>query len=82
MCHLDIPKGESCFYESGKFDMEFFSRYSHNECAEKWKDMNLGKDGEDWIAFECMTDAYPHDRFHEWQRRIGEVYGVLDGYGL
>ena len=83
LCQLDIPTGSNCMYESGKYDGEFFSRYSHNECAEKWVDMNRDAyGGDDWLDFREMADVYPHDRFSDWQRRIGEIYGVLDGDGL
>lgn len=85
LCELDIPKGSKCLYEAGKYDGEFFNRYSHNECAKLWSDMNSSAhywDDNEWIPFRDMAEIYPYNKFHDWQREIGKTYNVLDGDGL
>lgn len=78
LCCLEIPIGASCFYEAGKYDLDFFSRHSHHECAAKWLEMNKDECGSDWVAFESMPVA----ALYEWQSRISKVYGVSDGEEL
>lgn len=83
LCDLDIPKGSNCLYEAGKYDGEFFSRYSHNECHIYWQDLNSDTYSEDeWVQFRDMAEVYPHTSFQDWQRIIGAIYSVLGGGGL
>ena len=71
LCGLKIPVGLACLYEAGKHDGDFFSRYSHNECAEKWVDMNSDSiQDDDWLGLDCMSEVYPHDSFHTWKALI------------
>ncbi len=82
LCRLDIPKGTRCTYEAGKFDGEFYGRYSHDECSRMWSDINQDSDNDDWLEFESMAEVYPHESFKSWQLRIGQKYNVLNGDGL
>ena len=82
LCRLDIPTGIECFYEAGKYDGEFFSRYSHHECAKHWLAINRDSMyGDDWLPFEEMSEVCDWN-LKSWQQVIGTKYNVLDGDGL
>lgn len=86
LCRLDIPTGTQCFYESGKWDGDMVSRWSHFECAEHWKQINDNAFydnafyDEEWLPFKEMSDVCELN-FHQWQEMIGKKYNVLDGDG-
>lgn len=61
LCNIEIEPKTKCFYEKGKWDGEMVSQWSHFECAEKWKDMNINEPSDDWIEFYLMDEVYPHD---------------------
>lgn len=76
LCRLPIPKQTACFYESGKYDGDMFSRHSHHECSSKWRDMNLDVYDDEWLDFECMSEVYPHDKLGWWRKQINEKYSL------
>ena len=58
LCNLDIPKENECLYEVGKYEGDFFSRYSHNECSQIWLKLNNGLYSDDeWCELSEM--GYP-----------------------
>ena len=75
LCGLQIPKGASCHYEKGKWDMDMFSRHSHFECSKKWSEINRDtlKD-EEWSELDHMESP----SFSEWRAMIIEKYGVSE----
>lgn len=74
LCHLQIPKGTNCFYDTGTYFGEFFSRYSHHECADKWQEINTDEPNDDWIDLEYIEDIYPHVSFERWRKVINHIY--------
>jgi len=71
LCWLNIPKETPCFYESGKFDGDFFSRYSHHECAKEWCVMNKDELSCEWCEFRDM------ENIDEWENKIKKTYSLL-----
>lgn len=71
LCYVKIPINSNCHYESGKFDGDFFSRYSHKECSIEWNRQNREAEyGDEWGWFEDYKDGNPND----WKQKIKEVY--------
>lgn len=76
ICFLKIPKGVACFYDKGVYDGEFFSRYSHNECITKLRELNHDAyDGDDWCELYEGLD-YIGESYTDWRKMIAEKYGV------
>ena len=76
-CFLSIPKGSTCLYEAGKWEGDFFSHHTHNECANEYKDINKYTDcGDEWLPLDQMQEVYPHTSFSSWVRYIGDKYKV------
>ena len=74
-CRLAIPTGSECQYDAGKFDGDFYARYSHSECAKQWVDINhCARHGEEWIPLSEMGDVYPHESFAFWKEKIISIY--------
>jgi len=75
LCYQDIPKGSECLYEKGKWDGDFFSRYSHNECSSKWIELNKGENSEEWIMLDELEECRDQTmNFNQWKEHIGEIY--------
>ena len=80
LCYQDIPKGFACIYEKGIWDGDFFSRYSHNECAKKWIEINDGDSGDDnWALLDDLEEFHNQPmNFKQWKEHIGGLYGLRD----
>ena len=79
LCNIEIKPKTKCFYESGKFDGDMVSRWSHFECAEKWKDMNIQEHNDEWIEFYLMDEVYPYTEFNDWKKMIKNNYRLNEG---
>lgn len=73
LCGIPIPKGTFCNYESGKFEGDFFSRYSHEECSKEWSRQNSeAEPGDCWGWFESQEDGDQK----AWNKAITEKYAT------
>ena len=73
LCPVIIPRGTSCEYEAGKYDGEFFWRYSHPECSKVWQKLNEGLSGdEDWCL---LGDVLTREELSEHVKFIKLRYG-------
>lgn len=73
LCNLKINIGTKVFYEAGKYEGDFFSRYSHLECSKEWNKQNKeADDGDAWGWFESVEDGNPK----EWNQKIRRKYDI------
>lgn len=77
LCKQKIPKGCSYLYDCGVYFGDFFSRHSHLECADKWRDMNSEEPSDDWTEFYLIQEVYPHISLERWRKVINHMYRGL-----
>ena len=69
ICHQNIPAKVECLYERGRYEGEFFSRYSHNECANAWIEFN-----EDAGSNDDWYELHDSDNYREHCDMIRVIY--------
>ncbi len=76
LCRLQIPATYPCQYDYGKFDGEFFSRHSHNECFEECKAQNREADSDEWWELDECLNNLEDGGFEKWRCMIREKYNL------
>jgi hypothetical protein len=77
LCYLEIKKGQKCIFEKGLYEGEFFRRYSHKECSDKWVELNTdeySRPDDPWLELgEFHGEEF---NFEEHRKMISKKYGV------
>lgn len=73
-CHLIIPINSSYTKHWGTQDGMFFDNKAHNECWDKWLELNRGNYDDEW--YELWEEDNEEFNFNEWVDHIRERYDL------